>query len=96
MISTICCRRAEQADQSGAGKLTAKKINRYHRKYRNGVTENMKTVSQKSPGRPAKGRDPLVPVRLPRQLLEAVERWAGQFDGMSRSSAIRALIGPLA
>lgn len=52
----------------------------------------MKTVLPKKRGRPATGRDPLVPVRLPPALLRSVESWASRYEGMSRSTALRCLI----
>jgi hypothetical protein len=51
----------------------------------------MKTVSPKRLGRPATGRDPLVAVRLPEDLLAKVTRWANIY-GMDRSAALRSLI----
>jgi Arc/MetJ-type ribon-helix-helix transcriptional regulator len=41
---------------------------------------------------PATERDAIIPVRLPKCLLEMVDNWAGRFEGMSRSEAIRCLL----
>jgi len=53
----------------------------------------MKTVRPKRRGRPATGRDPLVQVRVPKSLLDRIDRWAGRFDDMDRSTALRCLLG---
>lgn len=51
------------------------------------------TVHQKRRGRPATGRDPAVTIRLPQDVLEAVEYWASkQDDKPARSPAIRRLV----
>lgn len=42
-------------------------------------------------GRPATGRDPLVGVRLPRDLIERVDGWADTRE-LTRSEAIRRLL----
>jgi hypothetical protein len=43
-------------------------------------------------GRPATGHDPAVAVRLPKQVLAAVDNWAKKQTITSRSDAIRRLI----
>jgi hypothetical protein len=43
-------------------------------------------------GRPATGRDPSVKVRMPPDIIQAIERWAGKFHDLDRSAAIRALV----
>ena len=43
-------------------------------------------------GRPATGRDPSVKVRMPPDVLAAIDRWATKFQDLDRSSAIRALL----
>ena len=41
------------------------------------------------PGRPAKGgRDPMMSVRLPRELIDRVDEWA-KLNDISRSEAVR-------
>ena len=59
-----------------------------------GRTETMQTVvpKPKRGGRPATGRDPLVQLRMPADLIQAIDRFAGKFADLSRSQAIRALI----
>ncbi len=59
-----------------------------------GQTETMQTVvpKPKRGGRPATGRDPLVQLRMPADLIQAIDRWAGKFQDLDRSSAIRALL----
>ena len=49
-------------------------------------------VEPKKRGRPATGRDPFVGIRLPAELIQAVELWAGRNDTPSRSEAIRRLV----
>jgi len=56
-----------------------------------GKTATMKAVRPKKGGRPATGRDPLVQVRVPKSLLERIDRWAGRFEDMDRSAALRCL-----
>jgi hypothetical protein len=50
------------------------------------------SISVKRPRRPASGSDPLLQVRVPADVLAAVERFRGKFQGLDRSAAIRALI----
>jgi hypothetical protein len=54
----------------------------------------MQTVvpKPKRGGRPATGRDPLVQLRMPADLIQAIDRFADKFADLSRSQAIRALI----
>ena len=51
---------------------------------------------RKKRGRPATGRDPIVPVRLPAKLLRDIDAWSSvyrdEFEGMDRSTAIRCLL----
>jgi metal-responsive CopG/Arc/MetJ family transcriptional regulator len=49
------------------------------------------SVTQKKRGRPATGRDPHLTLRLPEELLKAVEHHAAA-TGETRSEAIRRLI----
>ncbi len=50
-------------------------------------------VQQKKRGRPASGTDPMVGVRMPPELRQAVDDWAAaQPDKPSRSEAIRLLV----
>ena len=51
-------------------------------------------MTQKKPrrGRPAAG-DPLIGVRLPPELIKAIDAWAAREGAASRSEAIRRLIG---
>ena len=48
-------------------------------------------VKPKKRGRPATGRDPLVGVRLPPDVVERIDAWANE-RGVNRSEAIRAMI----
>jgi hypothetical protein len=59
-----------------------------------GPTENVISVPPKRRGRPATGHDPSVKVRMPVDVIQAVERWASKFHGLDRSGAIRALLPP--
>jgi hypothetical protein len=51
-----------------------------------------KNVIRKKRGRPATGQDPLVALRLPPDLIEAIDRWGKQNGKPSRSEAMRSLI----
>jgi hypothetical protein len=53
---------------------------------------NTISTAAKRPGRPATGRDPVIKVGMPVDVLAVIERWAGKFAGLDRSAAIRALI----
>jgi hypothetical protein len=63
---------------------------------------NTKTMAKKRrkkrrPGRPATGRDPSIPVRLPKKFLADIDAWAAVYRNehelvMTRSTAIRCLI----
>jgi hypothetical protein len=55
-------------------------------------TENAISVPPKRRGRPATGHDPSIKVRVPVDLIAAIERWASKFHGLDRSAAIRALL----
>jgi predicted DNA-binding protein len=48
-------------------------------------------VTPKKRGRPATGKDPLITVRLPRELIEAANTLAKR-EGISRSGVIRAAL----
>ena len=52
----------------------------------------METVIQKKRGRPSTGRDPPLPVRLPLKLVQRIDGWAKQYQGMNRSAAVRCLL----
>ena len=49
-------------------------------------------VKPKKRGRPATGRAPFVGIRLPSELIQAVDTWADRNDTPSRSEAIRRLV----
>jgi Arc/MetJ-type ribon-helix-helix transcriptional regulator len=49
------------------------------------------THKKSSRGRPAAG-DPLIGVRLPRELIKAIDAWAAREGASSRSEAIRRLV----
>jgi Arc/MetJ-type ribon-helix-helix transcriptional regulator len=51
-----------------------------------------RSVKRKKQGRPATGTDPLVGVRLPQELIDAIDRWADREGAASRSGAIRRLL----
>ena len=48
-------------------------------------------VQPKRPGRPATGRDPLIGVRLPPDMIQAIDAWATA-RAVNRSEAVRRLI----
>jgi hypothetical protein len=54
------------------------------------MTKSIK-VQQKHPGRPATGNDPLLTVRAPQEVIDAVDVWAAK-NGATRSSAVRQLL----
>jgi|SRR5712671_554458 len=56
------------------------------------MTETPISVERKKPGRPPTGCDPLVQVRMPADVIQAINRWAGKFVNLDRSAAIRALV----
>jgi hypothetical protein len=57
----------------------------------------VKTRRKRRRGRPATGRDAIVPVRLPAKVIKAIDEWASvyrlNYTGMTRSTAIRCLLG---
>jgi metal-responsive CopG/Arc/MetJ family transcriptional regulator len=50
------------------------------------------TVKRKKRGRPATGVDQLYGIRIPDNLILAIDRWAVDNDSSSRSDAIRRLL----
>ena len=56
--------------------------------------DSSKSVSQKSPGRLAAGRDPAVAVKLPEEMVRAIDRIA-HAERITRSDALRKLLEPL-
>lgn len=48
-------------------------------------------VIPKKRGRPATGKDPLLTIRAPAELIASIEAWAER-EGLSRSDAVRQLI----
>ena len=57
-----------------------------------GPGENAISVPAKKRGRPATGLDASVEVRMPADLIQAIDRFAGKFADLGRSQAIRALV----
>jgi len=53
--------------------------------------KSIKVIPKKKRGRPATGRDPVLAIRLPDKLREAVDQWAASRK-ITRSQAIRMLI----
>jgi hypothetical protein len=49
------------------------------------------TVVPKKRGRPATGKDPLLTVRAPTELIAAIDAWAAK-EKLARSEAVRRLI----
>jgi hypothetical protein len=58
----------------------------------NRIMPKSTSVRRKKRGRPATGVDPLYAIRVPDELMRAVDRWAKENDSPSRSDAIRRLI----
>jgi hypothetical protein len=55
--------------------------------------KSIKVHQKRKRGRPATGRDPAVTIRLPQEVLDAVEVWAArQDDAPARSPAIARLV----
>jgi metal-responsive CopG/Arc/MetJ family transcriptional regulator len=52
-----------------------------------------RSVKRKKPGRPATGTDQFYGVRLPDDLVAAIDKWGAYNEALSRSDAIRRLIG---
>jgi len=50
------------------------------------------TQKKRGRGRPATGSAPIVPLRLPGELIDEIDTWAETHEAASRSSAIRSLI----
>lgn len=55
------------------------------------ASSNEKVTPKRRPGRPATGKDPLVTVRLPKMMIEALDR-AAAVTGSSRSELIRGAV----
>jgi len=51
------------------------------------------SVGQKRRGRPATGQTPQITARLPGELTERLDRWAAKHGALTRSDAIRQLLG---
>jgi hypothetical protein len=49
-------------------------------------------VIHKKRGRPATGHDPVIAIRLPRELTDRIDEWMKISDAPSRSEAVRRLI----
>ena len=56
------------------------------------MKSTINTVNVKRRGRPATGQDPVSAVRLPSDLTEQIDTWAGKHGADSRSEAIRRLV----
>jgi hypothetical protein len=54
------------------------------------MVRSIKVVPKKR-GRPATGKDPLLTVRAPEELIAAIDAWAAK-EGLARSEAVRQLI----
>jgi hypothetical protein len=52
----------------------------------------METVKPKRGGRRPTGRDPLLQVRVPKHMIESIDRFADKFHDTDRSSVVRALV----
>jgi hypothetical protein len=48
-------------------------------------------VQPKKRGRPATGKDPLLTVRAPKAIIQAIEDWAAK-NAVTRSEAVRRLV----
>jgi Ribbon-helix-helix protein, copG family len=55
------------------------------------MKKSIKVQPKKRRGRPATGKDPLLTVRAPRTIIEAIENWAEKNE-ISRSEAVRRLV----
>jgi len=49
------------------------------------------TVQPKKRGRPATGKDPLLTVRAPKAIIQAIESWAAKNE-VTRSEAVRRMV----
>lgn len=61
-----------------------------HLRYNPNMAKSI-TVVPKKRGRPATGKDPLLTVRAPPELISAIGAWADR-AGLARSEAVRRLI----
>jgi hypothetical protein len=55
------------------------------------MKKSIKVQPKKRRGRPATGKDPLLTVRAPKTVIQAIEGWAVQND-VTRSEAVRRLV----
>lgn len=55
------------------------------------MNQSRKKVRPKKRGRPATGKDPMVSIRLPADMIAAIDK-AAKAEGVSRSEKVRGLI----
>jgi hypothetical protein len=55
------------------------------------MKKSIKVQPKKRLGRPATGKDPLLTVRAPREIIEAIDAWARKNEA-NRSEAVRRLV----
>jgi hypothetical protein len=55
------------------------------------MKKSIKVQPKRRRGRPATGKDPLLTVRAPREIIEAIDDWAAKQD-TTRSDAVRRLV----
>jgi hypothetical protein len=55
------------------------------------MKKSIKVQPKKQRGRPATGKDPLLTVRAPKAIIEAIDDWA-QKNSATRSEAVRRLV----
>jgi hypothetical protein len=56
------------------------------------ASSRKKVIPKKKRGRPATGRDPVYGVRLSKEIVEGIDKWAKTNGQHDRSGAIRAMI----
>jgi hypothetical protein len=55
------------------------------------MKKSIKVQPKKRRGRPATGKDPLLTVRAPKAIIQAIEDWAAKNE-VTRSEAVRRLV----
>jgi hypothetical protein len=56
------------------------------------MKKSIKVQPKKPRGRPGTGKDPLLTIRAPKPIIQAIEDWAAK-NAVTRSEAVRRLVG---
>jgi hypothetical protein len=82
----------EAGHRAAACRRTTRTTDRGMMGARISLAKKMKFLGPRKRGRPATGRDAVVKVGVPKFLLDRIDRWAGRFDDMDRSTVLRCLL----